>query len=253
MNTDMASAQVKCGEALAVLRTLPEAHVDAVVTDPPYSSGGMVRGDRTQDVHTKYVTTGSESGHELPGFSGDTRDQRAYLRWCSLWLAECLRVAKPGAVCAVFTDWRQLPTTTDALQCGGWVWRGIVPWHKPNGRRFQGRFANNCEYVVWGTAGPRALDTIPNALGGFFQANTPRDRVHIAQKPLEVMREIVKICPPGGLVLDPFAGAGTTGIAAVLEGRRFLGIEITEYYAREAQARIDSASGHFAPQSGTLV
>lgn len=253
MNTDMASAQVKCGEAFAVLSTLPEAHVDAVVTDPPYSSGGMVRGDRMQDVHTKYVTTGSESGHELPGFSGDTRDQRAYLRWCSLWLAECLRVAKPGAVCAVFTDWRQLPTTTDALQCGGWVWRGIVPWHKPNGRHFQGRFANNCEYVVWGTAGPRPLDALPNALGGFFQANTPRDRVHIAQKPLEVMREIVKICPPGGLVLDPFAGAGTTGIAAVLEGRRFLGIEITEYYAREAQARIDRASGHFAPQSGTLV
>jgi site-specific DNA-methyltransferase (adenine-specific) len=247
------SAHVRHGEALSVLRDLPDGYVDAVITDPPYSSGGMVRGDRLQDVHTKYVQTDSESGHDLPDFSGDTRDQRGYLMWCSLWLAECLRVAKPGAVCAVFTDWRQLPTTTDALQCGGWVWRGIVPWYKPNGRRTQGRFANNCEYVVWGTAGPRALDAMPNALDGFFQANTTRDRVHIAQKPLEVMREIVKICPRGGLVLDPFAGAGTTGVAAVLENRRFLGIEITEHYAREAQARIDKAAGHFAPEPGTLI
>lgn len=241
------------GEALSVLSTMEGASVDAVITDPPYSSGGMFRGDRAQDVHTKYVNTASESGTELPDFSGDTRDQRGYLMWCSLWLAECLRVAKPGAVCAVFSDWRQLPTTVDALQCGGWVWRGIVPWYKPNGRRSQGRYANNCEYVVWGTAGPRALDALPNALNGFFQANTTRNRVHIAQKPLEVMREIVKICPPGGVVLDPFTGSGTTGIAAVLEGRGFVGVELTEHYAREAADRIERAAGRFQTQEGMLI
>lgn len=241
------------GEALSVLSTMEGASVDAVITDPPYSSGGMFRGDRAQDVHTKYVRTDSESGTELPDFSGDTRDQRGYLMWCSLWLAECLRVAKPGAVCAVFSDWRQLPTTVDALQCGGWVWRGIVPWYKPNGRRSQGRYANNCEYVVWGTAGPRALDALPNALNGFFQANTTRNRVHIAQKPLEVMREIVKICPPGGVVLDPFTGSGTTGIAAVLEGRGFIGVELTEHYAREAADRIERAAGRFQTQEGMLI
>lgn len=145
-----ATATVYQADALAVLRELPSGSVDALITDPPYSSGGQFRSDRTQDVHTKYVQTDSASGHDLSAFSGDNRDQRGYAFWCCLWLGEALRVATPGGVCALFTDWRQLPTTTDALQAGGWVWRGVVPWWKPNGRRVQGRWANSCEYVVWG-------------------------------------------------------------------------------------------------------
>lgn len=243
------------GEALSVLSAMEDASVDAVITDPPYSSGGMFRGDRSADVSTKYVQSQSKSGADLPDFSGDTRDQRGYLAWCSLWLSECLRVTRPGGVCVLFTDWRQLPTTTDALQCGGWVWRGVVPWWKPNGRNTFGRFANNCEYLVWGTNGarPAELDQQVGALPGFFQVNTPRNRVHIAQKPLEVMRQTVKICPLGGVVLDPFTGSGTTGIAAVLEGRGFIGVEIIEHYAQEAADRIERAAGRFQAQDGMLI
>ena len=247
------SARIHHGDALAVLPALESGSVDAVITDPPYSSGGAFRGDRTQDVHTKYVKSDSVAGQALPAFTGDVRDQRSHLTWCALWLSQCLRVLVPGGVCAVFTDWRQLPTTTDALQVGGFVWRGIVPWHKPNGRRVQGRYANACEYIVWGTNGPRPLDTLPNALPGFYQANTPRERVHITQKPMDVMRELVKVCPPGGTILDPFAGSGTTGIAAVTEGRDFIGIELADHYAQLAEARILAAAGTTAPAQGTLL
>ena len=229
-----------CGDALAVLRELDTGSVDAVITDPPYSSGGAFRGDRIQDVHTKYVQTDSISGADLASFSGDTRDQRGYGYWCALWLGECRRVTAPGGVVAVFTDWRQLPTTTDFLQAAGIVWRGIVPWHKPNGRPVQGRWANQCEYVVWGTNGPRSLDVLgPTAFAGFYQANPPRDRDHITQKPLEVMRSLVRIAPEGGIVLDPFAGAGTTGVAALMEGRRFIGIELDEHHCATARRRAD--------------
>ena len=48
----------------------------------------------------------------------------------------------------------------------------------------------------------RALNTIPTALNGFYAINTPRQREHITQKPLDLMRELVKIAPPGGLILD---------------------------------------------------
>lgn len=65
-------------DALAVLRELPTASVDALITDPPYSSGGMVRGDRIQDVHTKYVNSESRAGNAMEAFSGDSRDSRAY-------------------------------------------------------------------------------------------------------------------------------------------------------------------------------
>lgn len=232
------------GEALAALKALPTASVDAVITDPPYSSGGMVRGDRIQDVHTKYVNSGSGSGNELAAFSGDSRDSRAYGYWVSLWVSELLRVTRQGAVIALFTDWRQLPTTSDALQSGGAVWRGVVPWHKPASRRVQGRWANSCEYIVWGTNGPRDLMALEGkALPGFFQANSPREREHITQKPLDVMRELVKITLEGGTILDPFMGSGTTGVAAILEGRRFIGAEMVPHYQQVAERRIREAQG----------
>ncbi|WP_229686541.1 DNA-methyltransferase [Longimycelium tulufanense] len=238
----MPTVDMRHGEALSVLSTLDAASVDAVITDPPYSSGGMVRGDRTAGVHAKYVRRDSRSGNRLAAFGGDNRDQRSFAYWSALWLSEALRVTTPGGVLAVFTDWRQLPTTTDAIQAGGWVWRGIVPWHKPNGRRCQGRFANNCEYIVWGTCGPRPLNIVPHAPDGFFQINTPRQREHITQKPLELMRHLVTITPAGGLILDPFAGTGTTGVAAVLEGRSFLGVEASDHFHTIATRRLAEAT-----------
>lgn len=234
-------SQLYCGDALGVLRELPSASVDAVITDPPYSSGGMVRGDRTQDTRSKYHADGRYN--DEASFTGDNRDQRAYGYWVALWLAECLRVAKPEAITLLFTDWRQLPTTTDALQAGGWVWRGIVPWFKPSARPISGRFTASCEYVVWGSNGPRSVDGWGYALPGFYQAMPPRDREHLTQKPLDLMRGLVKICPKGGVVLDPFMGAGTTGAAAAIEGRQFIGVELTEHYATVAEQRIRTAAG----------
>lgn len=233
------------GDALAVLRDLPDASVDALITDPPYSSGGMIRGDRVQDVHTKYVNTDSYS-RELDAFSGDTRDSFGYWFWASVWLGEAMRVLKPGGIAALFTDWRQLAATIGGIQSGGYVFRGVVPWHKPNGRPVQGRWGNTCEYVVWGTNGPRDLDILgPKAFPGFFQATTPtsESREHITQKPLSVMRQLVQIVPEDGTVLDLFMGSGTTGVAAVTERRRFIGSEVVPSHADTAERRIRIASG----------
>ncbi|GGN96074.1 methyltransferase [Actinoplanes lobatus] len=224
-------ARLYCGDALGVLCEMETGSVDAVIADPPYSSGGMVRGDRTASVHTKYVQSDSITGTALPAFVGDTRDQRGYAYWSTLWLTQAMRITQPGGVVAVFTDWRQLPTVTDAVQAAGLVWRGVVAWCKPNGRRVQGRFANNNEYLVWGTHGPRPLNALPYTLNGHYVINTPRSRVHITQKPIELLRDLVRIAPPGGTVLDPFAGSGSTGVAALAEGRRFVGIEIDPYFA----------------------
>jgi len=238
------------GDALGVLRELPEASVDAVVTDPPYSSGGMVRGDRMASTHTKYV--GSEQnrdgtgGGALAAFAGDNRDQRAYAYWSALWMGEALRVTRPGGVIVAFTDWRQLPSTADAIQAGGWVWRGIVPWVKPGARPQLGRFTQSAEFVVWGSSGPMPIEG--GVLPGFYQAGAPREREHITQKPVDVMRSLVRICPEGGTVLDPFMGSGTTGVAAMLERRRFIGSEMIGDHAKTAERRIREAQGQAVPR-----
>jgi site-specific DNA-methyltransferase (adenine-specific) len=238
------------GDSLALLANLDSDSVDAVVTDPPYSSGGQFRGDRMGSTAGKY------GGENFVDFHGDNRDQRAFLAWMGVWLGEVLRIAKPGAPCLLFTDWRQLPTMTDALQVGGWTWRGVVPWVKSGSRpAFKQRaFLNVCEFVVWGTAGSSTTEdgsTVP--LPGFYQCPAPRDRDHQTQKPVEVMRELVKIVPPDGVILDPFMGSGTTGVAAMIEGRRFIGCEMVEHYAQVAERRIREAQGQSVERPGGSV
>jgi site-specific DNA-methyltransferase (adenine-specific) len=242
-NADIPSRDVSgvhLGDALAWLASLPDGCADAVVTDPPYSSGGLMRSDRSMSTRVKY--TGAKRAHQVPDFAGDNRDGRGWAYWMALWLAEALRVTRPGGVLAMFTDWRQLPAACDSLQAGGWVSRGIVPWIKPDARPQLGRFTQNAEFVVWGTHGPRgqAGETLP----GYHIARAPRaseGRVHITQKPVQVCRSLVRIAPPGGLVLDPFAGAGTVGVACRLEGRRFAGCELHPEHHAAALRRLADA------------
>ena len=75
-----------------------------------------------------------------------------------------------------------------------------------------------------------------------------RANIHPTVKPISVLRWLTRlVTPPGGLVLDPFTGSGTTGIAALLEARQFLGIEREREYVQVARARLT----HWAATSGT--
>lgn len=231
------------GEAFRMLRELPDAHVDLVLTDPPYSSGGQFRGDRSANTDVKYQS--SDAIVRFENFAGDNRDQRSWMAWCALWLSECLRVSKPGSVLCMFTDWRQLPSATDAIQAGGWVWRGVAVWDKVVARPQPGRFRAQAEYIVWATNGPRDTGTDGAIyLDGVFRIRTPTtdEREHATQKPLELMEQLVLLAPLGGIVLDPFTGSGTTGVAAKMRGRQFIGFEISEHYCAISRRRLEGAS-----------
>lgn len=230
------NAELWHGDALFVLQEI-QGTIDAVITDPPYSSGGQFRGDRMGATSAKYQTT--ENRGIYAEFSGDNRDQRAYLLWCSLWLSQCHAITKEGGIAVVFTDWRQLPTTTDALQSGGYVWRGIGVWDKTEAARPQkGRFRNQAEYFVWGSAGPMK-DEGPCSPGVFRYSANSEEKHHIAGKPQRMIQDLLTIC--GGVVLDPFMGSGTTGVACMETEKRFIGIEINRAHFDIACARIDAA------------
>lgn len=229
-------------DSLAFMREQPSATYDALICDPPYSSGGYVRGDRMSSARTKYVQ--SNAKHSMLDFDGDNRDQRGYLAWCTVWLGEAHRLVRSGAPVAVFTDWRQLPITTDAIQAGGFVWRGIAPWTKSNASRpAMSRFRNDAEYLVWGSRGPMPPRDGVGCLPGTFTSPPVHHtaRKHITEKPIDVMSQIVQVCPPGGTILDPFAGSGSTGVAALRSGRRFVGVEKSEAIFEIAVERLRAA------------
>jgi site-specific DNA-methyltransferase (adenine-specific) len=229
------------------LEILPEiGQVDAVVADPPYSSGGFTRGDRTLNTSKKYQTSVLKARSHFENFSGDNRDQRSWVYWMSLWISLALRVSREGAMVCLFSDWRQLPATTDAMQSGGAIWRGIAVWDKLNSRPIADRFGAQAEYIVWGTNGPRNMDMKDkNAtyLPGVFRhtAPSPIKREHMTQQPVELMQQLIQVARPSEVVLDPFMGSGTTGVACVEAGRKFIGIEIGEHYFDIACKRIEES------------
>jgi len=236
-----------------VLQTLPPASIDALITDPPYSSGGLHAGDRKQSPKVKYEL--NNVAHERANFDGDQRDQRAWTSWCADWMRHCSRALKVGGVVAVFCDWRQLPCLSDAMQQADLVWRGVAVWDKTEGARpTRGRPRNQCEYILWGSHGNLAADRgTPTIPGVHREAVRQADKHHLTGKPVGVMRWLAKLTRPDGLIFDPFAGSASTGVGALLEGRRFLGVERDAHYAGIAHRRLEAAAAGVvltAAQSG---
>lgn len=236
------------GECLQTLLELKAAGevFDCLLTDPPYASGALHIGGKFRPTAEKYQQTGTVGIH--PDFSGDARDQLSWLTWCAIWLNACRGVLRVGSPVMVFCDWRQIGAAIQCLQAGGFIYRGIVVWRKPTARPMGGRFRSQCEYVVWGSNGSMPLRDV--YLPGIFEHSVPvgSRRVHASQKPVGLLRDLLAIVPAGGRVLDPFAGSGSTLIAARELGLSAVGIEENETIGETAAARLaeDSFLGGFA-------
>ena len=128
-----------------------------------------------------------------------------------------------------------------ALQWAGWTWRGVAVWDKVASRPQKGRFRQQSEYIVWGSNGKMPLERNVGCLPGVFRYPNPQNRIHVTEKPLQLMRDVVQICEPGGRILDPFSGAGTTVLAAVQEGYEAVGIEMSDAYFQRSTERLKNA------------
>ena len=224
------------GDALDIIPHFQPGAFDAVITDPPYAGGGAKPSEKTRTTNQKYSSMSADKA--LPDFDGDQKDQLSWMLWTAVWMSKARAACKPGAPICVFIDWRQLPALSCAMQWAGWIWRGTAVWDKGNSRPQKGRFRQQAEYIVWGSNGDMPISRPVPCLPGVFKYGNPQSRIHLTEKPLQLMRDIVKITEPGGHILDPFAGSGTTVLAAVQEGYTATGIEVTDTYAELARERI---------------
>lgn len=236
---------LKQGDCLELLENINDGLVDMVLTDPPYSSGGLFAGDRKKDTKDKYCDDKYNGASRFDSFSGDNMDQRSFTEFMRMVLSKARIKCKDEAICAAFTDWRQLPSMTDALQAAGWIYRGIVVWNKRIARNIPGRFRQDCEFIVWGTNGQKTVDWTPGftAFPGCYEVNgvLPKAKHHQTEKPVELLEKLIAICPEKGTVMDCFMGSGSTGVACVNTNRDFIGIELSGNYFNVAKQRINEA------------
>jgi site-specific DNA-methyltransferase (adenine-specific) len=130
----------------------------------------------------------------------------------------------------------------DAVQIAGWVYRGLVPWHKGTDQRpRKGWFRHNVEFIVFASKGP--LETGADAPGicqdgVLYVRVNGAEKEHQTQKPVRLVGEILAVRPDWQTILDPFMGSGTTLRAAKDLGRKAIGIEIEERYCEIAARRL---------------
>lgn len=215
------------GDALEVLPKLCRRgeKFHAVITDPTYSSGGLHMTTRSATTSSKYQSSDAKKKH--PDFLGDNRDQRSYLAWSTMWLSYCHELLVDRGIVCLFSDWRQLPTVSDALQGAGFIWQGVASWDKVNARPKLGGFRQQCEFIVWGSKGK--APGVGVSLPGSFRVSlvSGAKRVHAAQKPVELISEVCRCTMhhENPKVLDPFTGSGTTLLAARSHGIQAVGVE----------------------------
>ena len=112
------------GDTLKLVKAFQPGIFDAVITDPPYASGGTKQNERNRTTNQKYSSMKAENA--LPDFDGDNKDQRSWTHWMAEWLYDARKACKVGAPICLFIDWRQYPSITDtSLSAVTIVWNYV--------------------------------------------------------------------------------------------------------------------------------
>jgi site-specific DNA-methyltransferase (adenine-specific) len=212
------------GDCLEYLSEIPPISVQAVITDPPYMIGATSVGDPKSKC-------------------GTWADMENSAFWFSHWFQLCKRILRPDGFLIVFGNWRSIPTLTRGFDLASLTVNSCMIWNK--------------EWI--GTGGPAGLRptyeiamfaAMPDArianrsasdvFSCKWMAGNSGKSGHPAEKPVELMRHLVRlVAPDGGVIVDPFMGSGTTGVAAQAEGCDFIGIEREQRWLEIAKQRIE--------------
>lgn len=216
------------GDCREVLPLLPRRSADLLLTDAPY---GM--------AYVSNVTNGATANVSADGVRQGVRIVRQAL-------FEASPVLNDEAHALIFCHWQSWPDFYDAA-CAHFQMRNALIWHKPWGSLGQTRrdYMKDYEVILYGGRGSREVEMEE---GGRYSAVLTGiqkvgnvDRLHVTQKPEALLALLVsRHCPPGGRVLDPFAGSGTTGVVAYQLGRGCDLVEIEEKYCEIAARRLEA-------------
>jgi site-specific DNA-methyltransferase (adenine-specific) len=250
------TVQLYLGDCLEVMKTLGTGSVDAVVTDPPYGHNNNNNGDLIARREAALGRGDYDAARDDRPIANDGAEANELVRAA---FAEFARILKPGCCCCCcccggggpdpqFARWSLwLDEVLDFKQ--------MVVWDKgPMGMGWHYRRSYETVLVAqkpgaacaWYDDSKRIENILrPGDYG--IRKIIPRADQHPTQKPVELAAHFIRLhTQPGDLVLDPFMGAGSFGVAAVQLGRDFIGIEIDPGYFAIAERRIAGAQAQLA-------
>jgi len=251
------------GDCLELLPKLPENSIDMIFADPPYnlSNGGFT-------VHAgRRVSVNKGEWDKSRGFEDDYEFHRR-------WLESCKRILKPNGTIWISGTYHSIYQCGHALQALGYHILNDIAWFKPNGSpnlscRY---FTASHETLIWARKDKTGKHTFnykdiktKDWPEDFFKKpykqmrsvwyipedesvwiiNTPKreEKIfgkHPTQKPLALLERIILASSKDNfIILDPFTGSSTTGIAAVKLNRKFIGIDTNEDYLKLSEKRFN--------------
>ena len=251
------------GDHLDLLASLAADSVDCIWTDPPYflSNGGTT-------CHAgKRVAVNKGDWDRSQGVLADHAFNRA-------WLAACRRVLKPSATIWVSGTHHVYLSVGMALMELGFRLLNDIVWEKPNPPPNLGCrcFTHATEMILWASkSGKGSRDRYTFNYADMKTQNAGRQMKnvwrftapgkveklhgrHPTQKPLALIeRCLLASTQPGDVVLDPFAGSASTGVAALTHGRRFIGAEIEANFCKLATKRLQAVDTADAPSPANTL
>jgi len=212
------------GDCLRVLPSLAEASVQFILTDPPYI--------------TKYQ---SRDGRYVPNDDND--------RWLKPAFAQMYRALANDSFCVSFYGWPRADKFMQAYKAAGFKVVGHVAFPKryTSSTRYL-RYQHECAHLLAKGNPLYPKETIGDVIDWTYSGN----KLHPTQKPLSVLLPLIEtFSQPGATVLDPFAGSGSSLLAAKMLGRSYIGIELDAKYHAIARCRLEEKS--VSPETSVRV
>ena len=218
-------------DSLQLMKEIPANSVDAIITDPPYNIS-----------RDNNFTTMGRAGIDFGEWDKDFD--------LTSWIKVAEPLLKKGGNIVIFNSWKNMTNITKSLEENGFEVKDLIRWKKTNAmpRNRDRRFITDYEVAVWAVKKGgkwtfnRLSDTyeIPEIVGGLTPKSEKIEGGHPTQKPIYVMEWLIeRLTNEGDVVLDPFMGSGTTGVACKNLNRKFIGVELDENYYNIAYNRIN--------------
>lgn len=228
------------GDCVKMMETIPESSVDLLLTDPPYNLGLFMK--------KRGTNMGKLRENHFAVSAWDQLGVEEWTRHMDSFFSSAARVVKPKGAMIMFMSLIKVQSIIEIAVRHGFYYKTTGVWHKTNPmpRNMNLHFVNSTEAWIYFTY-KSATGTFNNnkkVEHDFVETSVvplseKKMGKHPTQKPIGLMQHFVRLLTnEGETVMDPFMGSGSSGVAAVSMGRKFVGIELSKTYYNLAQKRI---------------